>query len=652
MRKLDLQVRLILALLLSLCALGGCGGDSGSSGTSPTPAPTPVAGIDGFVFGGSATAGSPIGGALITLYQTGASGYGTGAFQLAQATSESNGRFVIPAFTCQTIGYSQQLYLVATGGTPKGQSSANSAIGLSAGVGSCGSFARSVVINEVTTIAIVWTLDQFMDPSGLTIGTSSTNQTGLTNAAASITATTLVDTSTGLAPKTVPDGVISPTASLYSVADILSNCVDSSGAGSTECQNLFVAATPTLGGEPTTTLQAALDIARNPLNNVGALFAQMPAKPPFTPALTVAPVSWVLSLKYAPVNARISSPYSVALDGAGNVWVANGSGNSVSELTGASGFTTGFNFAPGGASLDFPSWVAIDTANNVWVANLNSDSVSELTGASDYATGFNFAPSGATLDLPTSIALDTAGNLWLSNFGNDSVSELESGCSSSSCTGDNFNNSNTGAPGAEFSNPASLLPDSAGNLWVANYGSDSVSKLESGCSGASCTGDNFNNSNTGTPGALFAGPIQIVVDITGNAWTANLNNNSVSILPAACITSNCTAANYNNGNTGTPGARLNTPNAIAIDAANNVWTSNTGNTSVSELTATSAYTLGFNFGPWPTFLAQFAVATDAAGNLWIANNYDDSVSEMIGVTRPTLTPLQACLELGQNVCLP
>jgi hypothetical protein len=653
-RKVNVRLFLTFTLLLSFSALCGCGGDSSSGVVTPTPTPTPTPGpgIAGHVYGGSLTVGEPIGGAQITLYQAGATGYGAGAFQLAQTTSDTKGAFDIPAFACQSGGYSQQIYLVATGGAIKGQSGANAAIGLISAVGTCGSFSHDAVVNEATTVATVWTLDQFLDASGQIAGTSSTNQTGLNNAAATIAATSFVDPATGLAPDSLPPGVISPTQTLYSLANILASCVDSSGANSTECQNLFAAATPSVGTAPTTTLQAAVDIARNPVNNVGELFALAPASAPFSPALAAEPASWSLALNYAPAAAAFNSPYAIAVDGAGNVWVANAAGNSVSELTGASGYITGMNFAPVGASLNFPTWLAIDTAGNVWVANSKGNSVSELTNASGYASGLNFAPSGAALNGPSSIELDSAGNLWLTNFSGDSVSELQAGCSNASCTGVNFNNSNTGSPGAAFSGPFSATPDALGNLWVANYNSDSVSELQAGCSNASCTGANFNNSNTGSPGAGFGNPIEIAVNGAGDVMTANLNSNSVSELPAGCTTSSCAGANFNNANTGNPGALFSSPNSITVDAGSNVWTTNSVDDSVSELTAASAYGFGLNLGPWPTRLSEFSVAVDAGGNIWIANNYEDGVNEIVGAATPTLTPVVACLQQGKDVCMP
>ena len=79
----------------------------------------------------------------------------------------------------------------------------------------------------------------------------------------------------------------------------------------------------------------------------------------------------------------------------------------MSELTAASSYATGLNFAPSGASFDDPGSIALDGSGNVFVANCGmlrgtgNGSVSELTAASGYATGLNFAPAGASFADPT-----------------------------------------------------------------------------------------------------------------------------------------------------------------------------------------------------------------------------------------------------------
>ncbi len=619
----------LLTVAALAVAASGCGG--GSSNSSPTPAgPKPA--ISGFVRGGAAGGGSAISGAVVTVYQAGASGYGTGAVQLATTTSARNGSFSFKSIACQSGAWSQEIYLVATGGTAKGQDAANSAIALSAAIGACDNLPKkAVTINEATTVATVWALSQFADESGQDIGTSSTNETGLENSFAIIAAQDLVDVHTGLAPTSFPNGVQSPTPTLYTLANILSGCVNSNGPTSSACHEFFAAATPVGGSTPTTTLEAAVDIAHNPANNVDELFGLVPVDAPFAPDLSAAPDSWALELTYAGQGAGFNAPNSVTLDGAGNVWVANAGGDSVSELVAASGYTTGLNLAPVGAALNFPVSIAIDTANNVWVANFGGNSASELTAASNYATGLNFAPAGAAFDGPLWIALNAAGDLWAANYLGDSVSELTA--ASSHASGFNF------APaGAALSGPVAVDLDPAGNVWLVNYVGDSVSELTAGSSYA--TGLNF-----APVGAGFAAPISIAIDMAGNVWAGNDEGDSVSELTAA--------SSYTTGlNFAPAGAQFSEPDPIAFDGAGNLWVANYFGNSVSELTASSGYLTGYNFAPQTTFQGVFEIALDASGNVWTANNYDDSVSELIGIAAPVLTPAQACLFKGNNVCTP
>jgi serine/threonine protein kinase, bacterial len=141
--------------------------------------------------------------------------------------------------------------------------------------------------------------------------------------------------------------------------------------------------------------------------------------------------SYATGANFAAAAAAFKNPISIALDGSGNVFAANtdgGSGNfgSVSELTAGSSYATGLDFAPASAAFNNPISIALDGSGNLFVANeigdSNNGSVSELTAASSYATGVNFAPSGAAFNNPVSIALDGSGNLFAANF--NSVSEI------------------------------------------------------------------------------------------------------------------------------------------------------------------------------------------------------------------------------------
>jgi len=125
--------------------------------------------------------------------------------------------------------------------------------------------------------------------------------------------------------------------------------------------------------------------------------------------------------------------------------------------------------------------------------------------------------------------------------------------------------------GGGLSAPKGIATDNTGNVWVANSGGNSVTKLDAlGITTTDATGF-LSGSGGYTVGSLNA-PAAIAIDQSGNAWVAN-GNSTVTEISA-------------NGSTGTPftGGSISTPGGIAIDAGNNVWIANTGNGSVTEIT--------------------------------------------------------------------
>jgi hypothetical protein len=137
---------------------------------------------------------------------------------------------------------------------------------------------------------------------------------------------------------------------------------------------------------------------------------------------------YATGLSFAPSGAAFVNPTSIALDGSANVFVTN-QGSGVSELTAASSYGTGLNFVPAGAAFNEPNSIALDGSGNIFAANDyggigETGSVSELTAASGYRTGFNFVAAGAALSFPGSIALDGSGNVFVANEFGNSVSEI------------------------------------------------------------------------------------------------------------------------------------------------------------------------------------------------------------------------------------
>ncbi len=288
-----------------------------------------------------------------------------------------------------------------------------------------------VAINELSTIASVWGLEQFINPAiAQDIGAPAGTITGIGNAAATVLVN-LINSSSGTVPgHNLPAKATAPVAKINTLANLLAACVDSSGESSGACEGLFSAATAPGAKPPASTLAAALAIAMHPGNKVAALFDLARAATAYEPSLSAAPTDWTLAISYKP--AGLDEPTGAALDQAGNVWIAN-YGPAVVKL-GPTGHTLSpaAGFTGGGLEESFA--IAVDAAGNVWVTN--EQSPAEVN--SGLGTVTKLAPNGAVLsgaagfadgglDFAQTIAIDNSGNAWIANFGNSTVTKLDSG---------------------------------------------------------------------------------------------------------------------------------------------------------------------------------------------------------------------------------
>ncbi len=502
--------RLCGVLLAALCAsILGCGGSAPSSSSI-------VGGqLRGNIHGGQ----QPVSGASVRLYAAGTTGYGSSATALLSSPvlSDANGHFTITGnYVCPSS--SSQLYIVATGGNPGlAPGTNNSALAEMTALGPCslhgGQYTLDpnsfIMINEVTTVASVYALAAFMGADATHLGTSSTNAVGLANAFQAVN--NLVNTTTGAALTVTPagNGTV-PQAKINTLANIVASCVNSDGTG-TPCGVLAIAATPSGGTAPTNTIQGVLNVARNPANNVSALYALGSGTPPFQPTLSPAPNDWTLGVNFT--GSGLSNPQGMAIDGSGNVWIANnGTAPNTSSITELSSNGTVLSGATGytGGGMSFALGIAIDPSGNAWVTAYGNSNVIKLSSSGAILSGAS-GFTGGGLSSPRGIAIDGTGNAWVADSESGSVIKLSS--SGAILSGP------AGFTAGGSTRPGSIAIDSAGNAWVANEGDHTVTKLSS--SGAVLSG---------TTGYYFGGqvhPISIAIDASGNAWFMNAFGNAV-----------------------------------------------------------------------------------------------------------------------------
>lgn len=593
----------VLGLSLVPMLLSGCGL------SNSMPSSQQGVALQGRVRGGQ----QPVSGAAILLYAAGSAGDGAGAYNLLApnvVTTDASGAFNITGdYKCPTAA--TQVYLVARGGNPGlALGIDNPALVLMAALGNCGALTQdtSVEINEVTTVASAWALAQFLGP-GAIVGSASSDATGLANAFA--VANNLADTGTGFAPgSALPTGAATEAAKLYTLADVLSGCVNSDGGAG--CAPLFAAAT-TSQGTPANTLDAALNIVQHPGSNVAAVFNADEPQGPFQPALSTQPNDWTMSITYGgctPACGGLNTPGALAIDSGGNVLVANYFGGVVSEFSpaGVPASATGFP----GAGLDQSYGIAVDGSDNVWVTNYQSvtgadnhhaGSVSKFSSAGVELSGYGY--TGGGVYFPLAVAADSNGTIWIADYGDSSATLLANDGSAISSSG-------YAASALPFTSAVAL--DASHNAWFAVQGGAARVTPLGAVSNFGCCND----------------PAGIAIDLAGNVWIADYGAPAIVELNSSGGVVQSVDLGDNAG-----------PRGIAIDGAGNVWAGNYYGDSVAEVAGSTATLMSpaNGYGLDAPLREPYGLAIDASGNLWISNASNNTLTQFVGLAGPVKTPL-------------
>jgi len=621
---LHIPALLLLQILLCLCAglSAGCGGT-----VTPPVSGAPGVALNGIVHGGQ----QPVTGAKVYLYAAGSTGYGSYATSLLNTsasgvsadgngngyvTTDSSGNFNFTGEWSCANG-TDQVYILALEGNPGlANGTSNTALALMAALGTCNSLGSTypfIFIDEVTTVASVWALQQFM-ADATHIGASGANATGLSNAFAQVP--NIADIATGRALSKTPagNGTV-PQSKINTLANILAPCVTSASGASAACSSLFSAATPSGKTQAADTIGAALYIAQNPGHEVSTLFSLRTASAPFQPQLGSAPNDWMLFVTLS--GGGLNGPASLGVDGSGNLWVSNYFGvasafSPVGAPLAAAGYT--------GGGLNESFGMAIDTSNNIWLANeqstggVNSDlgTITKLNSSGQPLSGGSGYDAGG-IYFPIDVTADPNGNIWVVDYGDSKVTLLNSSGSSLSGT--------TGWGGTSLDFPVALAVDSNHNAWVANQSANTITRI----------------SADGSTAAVFAccdGASGIATDQSNNVWVANYYGDSISEV------SNNGAVLLN----GITGGGVLHPKGIAVDGSGTVWVANYRGNSISEISGASSASPGIflspasGFGTDVSLLEPYGLALDACGNAWVSNFGNDTITQFVGIAAPIKTP--------------
>ena len=287
--------------------------------------------------------------------------------------------------------------------------------------------------------------------------------------------------------------------------------------------------------------------------------------------------------------AQFFNPTGVAVDAAGNIYVADFNNHRIRKITAAgivttlAGSASGYTDATGTlARFDNPTGVAVDLAGNVYVADQDNNVIRKITatgivttlagdgilGYLDDATGTN-----ARFNLPAGVALDAAGNVYVADQNNNRIRKISPAGAVTTFAGD-------GTPGhldatgtaAKFFSPTGVAVDAAGNVYVADLNNNRIRKITPAGVVTTLAGDGTNDYLDGVgTAAQFASPQGVAVDAAGNVYVADRDNNRIrKITPAGVVTTLAGSTGGYLDGTGTA-AKFNSPQGVAVDAAGNLY---------------------------------------------------------------------------------
>jgi streptogramin lyase len=204
----------------------------------------------------------------------------------------------------------------------------------------------------------------------------------------------------------------------------------------------------------------------------------------------------------------LSDPQDIAIDGSNNVWVES-FGNALTEFSNSSGTPSTVAGDPFGTTvLNGPKGVAVDVAGNAWVANsAGTPELVRFTGSSP-STPTTFTGEG--LDLPVYLAFDPSGDVWATNDRSATFAS-ESALSKFNSTGGGLGYFDGGG----LNTPIGIAIDSNGNVWAADEEGNCISESNSAGTAISPA------AGYGYGSGVLNAPYHLAIDLSGNLWVTN-----------------------------------------------------------------------------------------------------------------------------------
>jgi NHL repeat len=360
-------------------------------------------------------------------------------------------------------------------------------------------------------------------------------------------------------------------------------------------------------------------------------------------------------------GARFNRPASVAVDRTGNVYIADPINSTIRKVTPAGEVTTlagavglyGSQDGTGTAArFDSPAGVAVDGTGNVYVADTNNSTIRKITadgvvttlaGTAGMIGGADGMGAVARFHFPAGVAVDGTGTVYVADRANATIRKIAAGnvTTLAGSAGQIGSADGTGAA-ARFSGPSSVTVDGGGNVYVADQDNATIRQITPAgvVTTLAGTAGMIGSANGTGAAARFNGPSSVSVDRSGNIYVADQNNQTVRKVTFAGVVTTLAGSPGVTGSADGPGsdARFNLPAGVAVDSIGNLYVADKDNHTLRKINSTGGVTTPAGAASRPgsidgmgaavRFSLPTSVAVDPAGNSYVADARNHTIRKI------------------------